>query len=90
MRFNNKRYIDNVDNTLYTGPYIYYIIWIKQWQIIALNYVCRAYEGVIQSVHRYVIRESMKGPIALAIDVLLYIFLLLWEYFEIFLVYLEK
>ena len=34
--------------------------------------------------------ESMEGPITLAIDVLLSFFLLLLEYFQLFLVYLEK
>ena len=34
--------------------------------------------------------ESMEGPITLAIDVLLSFFLLLREYFLLFLVYLEK
>jgi hypothetical protein len=57
----------------------------------------RAYETGVQQVHRTGARranngacESMKGPIAVAIDVLLAFLLLLWGYFQLFIVNLGK
>jgi hypothetical protein len=56
----------------------------------------RAYERGVQPVHRSGdrrarrTRESLKAPIALAIDVLFRFFHFLGGYFQLFLVYLEK